>query len=111
MKAYFANSGVESEMDRVGWAGVLNPLNASEYFMEIEDNYFGYKDNYFINRHYVITLSRSGNVLHQTVEVSLLNKTPGSLTARVLYKGVIRLLVHGGMSAPSDNLRAPIYPN
>jgi hypothetical protein len=109
MQAYFTNSGVQAEMDRVGWSGTLNPTNASEYFMEVEDNYYGDKDNYFISRHYVITLTRDGNVLHQTVEVDLLNRTPAKITARVEYKAVVRLLVHGGMSTPSDNLRRPIY--
>ena len=111
LQAYFVNAAVEAEIDRVGWSGTLNPTNAAEFFMELEDNYYGNKDNYFINRHYTITLTRQGNLLHQTVEVDLLNRTPANASERVLYKGVIRVYVHGGMSAPEANLQRVVYAN
>ncbi len=109
IQAYFTNAGVEAEMDRVGWSGVLNPAKTGEWFMETEDNYYGTKDNYYIARQFVVTLTRSGGVLHQSVQVNITNRTPGGSYVRTEYIAIVRLFASGGMSAPSDNLRRPLY--
>ena len=111
LQAYFTNALVQNEIDRVGWSGVVNPTNAKEFFMEVEDNYYGNKDNYFLARHFTITLTRSGGVLHHTVTVDLTNRTPYGSYERVEYRAVMRLFVGGSISGTSHNLRQAKYAN
>ncbi len=109
IQAYFTNAGVEAEINRVGWSGVLNPAQSSEWFMETEDNYYGTKDNYFLARHFVLNITRIANILHQSLQVGLTNRTVCGSYGRTEYLAIIRLFASGGMSGASSDLRKPIY--
>lgn len=111
LQAYLANAVSETEIDRVGWSGTLNPATAGEYFMEVEDNYYGDKVNYFLDRHYTIAFAQVGSSLHETITVSLRNRTAAGSYQRTNYKSVVRLYVSGGMSRGTDNLERTTYPD
>src|SRR5919197_5071849 len=99
LQVYLVNSVAQAEMDRYGWSGILNPSKAREFFMEVEDNYWGNKDNYYVKRHFTITLTRDGNVLHHRIDVDLFNPTPAGAYIRVEYKAGLRLYAGGAVTA------------
>lgn len=109
LQAYLVNAAGEAQMDRYGWSGQINPAHASEFFMEVEDNYWGNKDNYYIKRHYTITFTREGNVLHNTITVDIFNPTPAGSYVRVEYKAILRLFMAGGATNAQSNLYPPAY--
>jgi hypothetical protein len=111
LQAYFANSLVENEISRVGWSGSLNLVGAQDYMLEVESNYFGDKANYFLTRHYTVTLTRIGANLHHKVTIDLVNAMPNGLTERTAYRVDVRLYVGNNASSTSDNLRSVKYPN
>jgi Protein of unknown function (DUF4012) len=112
LQVYLVNAAAEKEIDRYGWSGVVNPTNASEFFMELEDNYWGNKDNYFVTRHFTITLTREGNVLHHQITVDVFNPTPVGTYVRVEYKADLRLYAGGRATAPKAlNLYPASYPD
>jgi hypothetical protein len=106
LQVYLVNLAAEKEIDRYGWSGALNPTNSSEFFMELEDNYWGNKVNYYLTRHFTITLTLSGNVLHHKIAVDLVNRTPGNSYPRVDYRSVLRL--YAGM--PNSGGVTNVYP-
>jgi len=111
IQAYFNNPHVETEIDRVGWSGSLNPTEAQDYMIEVEDNYIGTKANYFLTRNYAVVLSRIGNTLHHEVVVSFINGTPPRAFDRSDYHVDIRLFVGDRASLGSDNLSPVRYAN
>jgi hypothetical protein len=111
VQAYFSNDTVEGELHRVGWSGILNPASSNEFMMEVEDNYFGNKVNYFLGRHFTVELSRRGDLLHHAVTVDLINQEPYGLEGRSSYRASFRFFVADQAMSLSDNLRAVKYPN
>jgi hypothetical protein len=111
LQAYFNNATVETELDRVGWSGSLRTAGAADFMMEVEANYWGNKDNYFLTRNYSIVLTRSGNTLHHVLTVDLINATACGSYVRTSYRSNFRLFVASTASAISDNLRAVKYSN
>lgn len=110
-QAYFNNADVESEIDRVGWSGTMNPTGTADYMMEVESNYSGSKANYFVSRHYTVVLSRSGSELHHKVTVDLVNGTPYGSYVEVDYRADVRLYVGIPAAFTLDNLIPVRYPN
>ena len=109
LQVYLKNEAAEKEIDRYGWSGVLNPTKASGFFMELEDNYWGNKVNYFLTRHYTITLTRSGNVLHHKITVDFVNKTPANSYPRVNYRTVLRFYATAPISSADTTVAPPRY--
>ena len=111
LQAYFDDPAIETEMNGVGWSGTLNVANASDFMMEIEDNYFGNKANYFLSRHFTVALALSGRTLHHVVTVDLVNREPFGLEDRTTYKAVARLYVGLASFSPTSNLRRVRFPD
>lgn len=111
LQVYLNSGPVQKEIDRIGWSGNLNPSGAKDYMLEIESNYGGSKSNYFVSRHYTVTLTRNGNTLHHKVLVDLVNNTPHQSQFNVSYLVELRLYVSPPAYATSDNLIPVKYPN
>ena len=111
LQAYFNNATVEAELDRVAWSGSVNPTRALDYMMEVESNYYGDKDNYYVTRHYTVALTRHGQTLHHTVTVDVVNGTPCGIFQRTSYRVDVRLYVPGNATKRSNNLRPVKYAN
>ncbi|MFI5284543.1 MAG: DUF4012 domain-containing protein, partial [Candidatus Dormibacterales bacterium] len=111
LQAFFNNVAVETELERVGWSGSLTTTGAPDFMMEVEANYWGNKDNYFLARNYSIVLTKSGNILHHVVTVDLINATACGSYIRTSYRANLRLFVGSTASAISDNLRPVMYSN
>jgi hypothetical protein len=111
LQAYFVNTSVETEIDRVGWSGTVNPTVAQDYMMEVESNYYGDKVNYFVTRHYTVVLTRDGGNLYHQVTIDLVNAEPCDSETRTSYRVNVRLYVGGTATSMSDNLRPVQYPN
>lgn len=109
IQAYFNNGLVQAEIDRVGWSGTFNPTENADYMMAVESNIGGGKVNYFLSRHYTVTLTRTGNVLHHRVTVDLINNQPYRSDWIVDYLAYGSLYAGETVSAPSDNLRPAKY--
>ena len=108
-QAYFTNDLVETEIERVGWSGSVNPNGVSDYLMEVESNYGGDKANYFVSRHYTVVLTRAGSILHHTVTVDLVNAEPAGSFVRTFYEVNLRLYVGATASNMSDTLKPVKY--
>lgn len=76
LQAYFNSQPAEAEMSRIGWSGQLNPLGVQDFLFETEDNMGGSKANHFVVRHYGLTLSQVGGVLHHHVVLDIQDNTP-----------------------------------
>jgi hypothetical protein len=111
LQAYFNSDSVQKEIDRVGWSGGLILDGTPDYMMEVESNYYGNKDNYFIARHYTVVLTREGGTLHHKVTVDLANGTPYGSYVRTEYRADTRLFVSSTATHGSSNLRGVLYPN
>jgi Protein of unknown function (DUF4012) len=111
LQAYFNDAAVETEMDRYGWSGALNPTDTSDFMMEVESNLGGTKANYFVTRHYAVELTHNGRFLHYKVTVDLVNEMPKVPNFAVYYHAYVRLYVGSTSSSTSDNLKAVKYPN
>jgi len=111
LQAYFNSEAVETEMDRIGWSGRLNPPAYSDFLMEVESNYYGTKSNYWVSRHYSIALKREGNTLHHGITVDIVNNEPCGVEERSLYKGNVRVYVGADAYALDDNLGRVRYLN
>lgn len=111
LQAYFKNDLVETEIERVGWAGRVNPSGSADYLMEVESNYGGDKANYFLNRHFTVVLTRNGSTLHHKVVVDLVNSSPAGVFVRTFYEVNVRLYVGAIASNLSSNLRPVRYAN
>jgi hypothetical protein len=110
LQAFFNNDAAQQEIERFGWSGELNPARSADYMIEVESNYGGTKANYYLERHFTVTLTRRGAVLHHQVAVDLVNDTPyGSYPAGVYYRPYLRLYVAQPASTASDNLRPVRY--
>ena len=109
LQAYFNNASVETEMDRVGWSGRVNPSAAADFMMQVESNYEGGKADYFLVRKYTLALSRSGNVLHQRLTIDYTNNYPAYVGSFLTYIATSRLLLGSNTVAVSDNLGRPRY--
>lgn len=105
LQVYATNPMVESEINRVGWSGELNPVAAGDYMMEIDSNYGGGKSNYYLTRHYAVVLTRSGDKLHHRVTIEMSNATPAGAFDLVDYRATGRLLIGMPNSAPANDLR------
>ena len=110
IQAYFNNTTVEDEVERVGWSGSFNLNAAPEYMFEVEDNY-GSKANYYLGRWYVVDLTRNGGALHHRVTVELANNTPSGSYARTYYHADVRFFVSDGATSMSTNLTPVKYAN
>jgi hypothetical protein len=104
LQVYLNNDVAETEIDRVGWSGGVNPTGAQDYMMEVESNYNGNKVNYFLTRHFTVALTRSGGALHHKVTVDLVNATTCGSYVRTSYKADFRLYIGDNASSVSDNL-------
>jgi len=111
LQVYFNNGLVSSEITRVGWSGDVNPTNSQDYLLEVESNYFGNKDNYFLSRHYTVVLTRKGGTLLHQVTVDIVNNTPCGSQDRTAYRVNIRLYIGGTAASLSDNLIPVRYQN
>ena len=111
IQAYFNNATAQAEIDRVGWSGTVNPTHATDYMMEVESNYYGDKANYFVTRHYTVTLTRKGQTLIHKVTVDVKNGTPCGIFQRTLYKADVRLYFPADATARTNNLRPVTYAN
>jgi hypothetical protein len=111
LQAYFNNAALEKEVNRVGWAGTLNPMAAMDYMMEVESNLGGTKANYFVTRHFTVELTRVGSKLHHKVTIDLINNMPYSFRPREYYRAYVRLYVSATASSIGDNLRNVVYAN
>ena len=109
LQAFFSDPNLESEIDRVGWSGRLNPQGVSDYMMEIESNYGGGKSNYFLQRRYAVVLSRNGGALHHRVTIDYINHTPNDINVYFSYRATVRLYVPPTAKPGPLNLRAPAY--
>jgi hypothetical protein len=107
IQAYFNNELVEKEIDRVGWSGSFNPTASRDYMMAIESNIGGGKVNYFLSRHYTVTLKRTATMLHHRVTVDLVNNQPFNVAN---YRAYGSLYAGGSVSSPSNNLIPATYP-
>ncbi len=79
--------------------------------MEVESNYFGTKSNYYLPRHYMIALSRTGDTLHHVVAIYLTNAEPIGNEDRVTYRADVRLYVGNNPLSVSTNLTGVRFPN
>ena len=111
LQAYFNNAVAQQEIERVGWSGSFNPTASQDYMMEVESNYYGDKVNYFLSRHYTVTLTRKGGTLQHQVTVDLVNNTPCASYIRASYNVNVRLYVTANASGASSNLAPVRYPN
>ena len=111
LQAYFNNKEVENEMNRVGWSGVVNPTSSREFMMEVEDNYYGDKANYFLDRQFTVELTRRGALLHHKITVNLTNSEPLGLEDRSTYKVSLRFFVSDQVVSLSSNLRPVRFKN
>jgi hypothetical protein len=111
LQVYFNNGVVNSEIDRVGWSGALNPTSTQDYMMEVESNYYGDKVNYFLTRHYSVIFTRQGAKLHHQVTVDFVNSTRCFSYDRTSYKANLRLFVGANASALKSNLIPVKYRN
>jgi hypothetical protein len=109
IQVYFNNEIAENEIERVGWSGSFNPNDSTEYMMAIESNIGAGKVNYFLSRHYTVTLTRTGNVLHHRVTVDLVNNQPYRYDWVVDYRAYGSLYAGGTVSSASTNLRPARY--
>jgi uncharacterized protein DUF4012 len=111
VQAFFNNSDVENEIERVGWSGTVNPVGDADYMLEVENNYVGTKANYFLTRKYVVTLTRRSDLLHHEIKVTFANGTPNGQFDRGYYHADVLFYVGDKASSLSDNLGAVKYPN
>jgi len=109
IQAYFTNELVEMELIRVGWSGSFNPTASSDYMMAVESNIGGGKVNYFLSRHYTVTLTRIGNMLRHNVAVDLVNNQPYRYDMPTDYSAYGSLYAGENVSARSNNLRPARY--
>jgi hypothetical protein len=109
LQAYFNRPMVQDQMDRYGWSGIVNPVDAGDYMMEVESNLGGTKANYFVKRVYTIRLTRVGMVLHHEVIVDIYDNMPASPGVATYYHGYFQLFVSGDASRQHDNLVPPKY--
>jgi hypothetical protein len=65
--------------------------------------------NYFLSRHYTITLIRTGNVLHHRVAIDLANNQPYRSDWPVDYRAYGSLYAGNSVSSPANNLRPARY--
>jgi hypothetical protein len=110
IQVYFNTDVIEAEMNRVGWSGSFNPAGIRDYMMAVESNIGGGKVNYFLTRHYTVTLTRTGNVLHHKVAVDLVNNEPYRADAVVDYHAYGSLYAGGFVLSTSNNLQPAKYP-
>jgi len=111
LQAYFNNAAVEAEIGRFGWSGSLNPTKSRDFMTEVESNLGATKANYFVTRHYTMTLTRSGSVLHHKITVDLVNTMPYFYRPDEFYRAYIALFVGTNASGLSNNLLPGLYPN
>jgi hypothetical protein len=76
LQVYFNDGAEQAEVTQLGQSGALNPTGAGDFMSEVEANVGASKANYFLNRSFHLTLSRSGDTLHHTLQVDLANRTP-----------------------------------
>jgi hypothetical protein len=110
IQAFFNSQSVESEIDRVGWSGSFNPTGRREYMMAVESNIGGGKVNYFLSRHYTVTLTRTGNMLKHRVVVDLVDNQPYRVNRVTDYRAYGSLYAGGSVSSASNNLALARYP-
>jgi hypothetical protein len=109
LQAYFNDANVENELDQVGWSGRLNARNSTDFMMEVESNYGGGKANYALQRHYTVSLTRNGGVLHHVVTVNYTNEMPPTAADIVGYRAVVRLYAAFNASSINSSLRPVRY--
>jgi hypothetical protein len=112
LQVYFNDPAIEGEMDRVGWSGVVNPLSLPEFMMESESNIGGGKVNYFLDRHYTVTLQHDGPVLHHVIRVDLVNNQPNPYAPFPSYRAYAGLYAgYSASTTSTTNLtRSTYYP-
>jgi len=76
LQVHFDAPGVQHEALRLAATDTLNPLQATDFLLETEDNYGGSKSNYFLRRTYQLDLSRSGPLLHHQLTIDLHDGAP-----------------------------------
>ena len=111
LQAYFVNAATQQEIDRVGWSGTVNPNASQDYMMDVESNYYGNKVNYFLERHFTVSLTRNGDVLHHQIAIAFVNTTVCGSYASTSYVANVRLYVGQDALHLANNLFLERYPN
>jgi len=111
LQAYFNNPTVEAQVVKFGWSGTLNNDSTPDFMMEIESNLGATKANYFITRHYTVTLTTDGNVLHHRVVIDITNNMPYGYRPNEFYRVYVSLYVPASASSTSSNLTSMQDPN
>jgi hypothetical protein len=76
LQVHLNDPAIQHEAERLGVTDTLNPRHAGDFLMETEDNMGGSKANAFLDRHYHLTLTRSGPALRHELVVELLDRAP-----------------------------------
>jgi Protein of unknown function (DUF4012) len=61
---------------RLGLSDAFRPSGPEDFLLETEDNYGGSKANYFLDRRYQLTLSRTSETLHHRLAIDLTDRAP-----------------------------------
>jgi hypothetical protein len=105
LQTYFGNGDVQKTLTQYGWAGVMKNSGTADYMMEVEANMGGTKANYYVTRHYKVTLTRSGKNLHHRVDVDITDDVPYyPYRGYDYYQVYVRLLISGKTSGSSSSL-------
>jgi Protein of unknown function (DUF4012) len=95
LQVYFNNPDAEAQMNVFGWSGVMNPQKESNFFYEVESNLGATKANFFLQRTYDVTLTRTDSGMHVTVFVFIKDPTPPGYNGGRVYACYMRLYVPG----------------
>lgn len=93
LQAYFNNAAAEKQMSAYGWSGVINPLAMPNLFYEVESNFGATKANYFLQRTYYMTFTRTAAGIHVDAHVFLKDPTPPGYNGGRVYRCYIRFYV------------------
>ena len=93
LQVYFNDPGAEARMSAYGWSGVMNPVKADNFFYEVESNLGATKANFFLQRSYNVTLTRTDSGLHVSVAVHLKDPTPPGYNGGRVYRCYMRMYV------------------
>lgn len=108
LQAYFNNADAEKAMATFGWSGNVRSDAGQDFMMEVEANLGSTKANYFVIRHYAVTLTRNGGTLHHKVVIDLVNNTPYVYRPLDFYRVYVSLYVSDKATAVSTSGMRPI---
>lgn len=79
LQAHFDVPAAAEAARRLGLSDEFSPSGPEDFLLETEDNYGGSKANHFLDRRYLLTLSRDGATLHHRLVVDLTDRAPANL--------------------------------